>query len=158
MTQEERDHEHKVTRQITFILGLMLLILSCTAIASVAASWISVGRALTTTVIIQHNQSDIINTYCPGDVMSVDYHVKTSKVPSIISIYDNWRSDDLGYNVVLEDNPQHSIISSPEDFTRTISVTIPSLQAGSYTYVRAAQEDGAPISVMSIPIKVVACP
>lgn len=149
-------------KSIYVTLIVMLAISTLTAIVSVAASWLSLSRVLINTVTITQT-FDLLGyqpvQLCPGDALTVTYKVKTSKVPSIINIYDNWRSVDLGYNVLLDvDGPVHSIISTPEDFTRVLTVTVPNVPPGAYEYVRAAQEDGAPVSVMSVPVKVLRCP
>ncbi len=160
MTQNQT-HESHVKRQITILLVMMLGISTLTAIASVAASWISIERTLTSTVLIHQDETSVISwpaMACPGASLPITYHVQSTKVPSIINIYDNWRSVDLGYNIILEDHPVFSIISTQENFTRTIVVEVPNVQPGNYEYVRAAQEDGSPISIMTVPLKIVTCP
>lgn len=157
MTPTER--EHHVTRQITIVMIVILAVSAITAIASVAASWVSVSRSLTNTVTIEQtvtNPKQYI--VCAGDVFSVTYHVDVAAHPAIVAIYDTWYSNKLGYNVVLESEPQYSVILAPEDFTRTLVLTTPDLPAGDYQYLRANQEDGSPISIMSIPVTIKDCP
>lgn len=160
MTKEQAKQERKVMRQITTILVIMIGIMTITTILAATAAWLSVSRSLINTVTIEQRSIEPQHAVlCPGQTFSLTYQIKTYKVPSIVTIYENWRSDTLGYNVVLEADPVHSIISVAEDFTRTAVISVPlSLSPGHYAYVRAAQEDGSPVSILSIPVLVTGCP
>jgi hypothetical protein len=157
---DHRKHDDKTMHRITILMSIVLVLMGITSVVAATAAWMSVSRSVTSTVTVEQVLTipPVSSRVCAGQVVTLGFRIRTMKVPSIVAIRDNWRSDDLGYNVILESDTSYSVVSKAEDFTRELTLTIPMLPPGRYAYVRSAQEDGAPISIAEVPFVIEKCP
>ena len=78
--------------------------------------------------------------YCPGDVMHFDqrFVVYPNELPAILEVAEAWRSEATGLTLRNTSINYKLPMARPEDFTLTVTRTVPTLPPGVYSFVHVA--------------------
>lgn len=137
---------------------LSIILISLTAIVATVGAGVSLFRSLHRTIEYDVRSTSVpVDGLCAGQSFSITVHIHVSNAPTIVSITESWFGVDAGYNVVLGERVFYSVITSPEEFTRDLTVVVPPLPPGRYEYRRGAQDDEAPVAAFGVPVVVKQC-
>jgi hypothetical protein len=152
--------EHKIPLAMRIMIVVLVILMVVNVAASVLLSAYAVATQKHPNMVYEliGKVDDIPIEVCAGKTFPVTNHIKVSGTPSVVFTYSSWWSRKESLPAGFE-APRPDIITSPDEYTRTVDVKVPpDFEAGLYEWRQAAVDGYAPVTAISVPVQVIACP